>query len=172
MTYDVYRYIFIAAAVLCGVMLAVSVLLFVLLKIPKAVGDLSGSTARKAIKNIRERNEATGDKAYKVSAVNEARGKITDRISLSGAAPAAQGQLRGINTSKIGTQNLTQTDASGETTVLGFNGGEAAAEQGFDGSSSGETTVLGSETEALNFTVEYEITFIHTDEIISAETAV
>lgn len=171
MTYDVYRYIFIAAAVLCGVMLAVSVLLFVLLKIPKAVGDLSGSTARKAIKNIRERNEATGDKAYKVSAVNEARGKITDRISLSGTAPAAQGQMRGINTSKIGTQNLTQTDAASETTVLACDG-EAVAEQGFDGSSSGETTVLGSETDVLNFTVEYEITFIHTDEIISAETAV
>ena len=45
-------------------------------KIPKVISDLSGATARKTIKNIREQNEASGDKAYKVSAFNEARGKV------------------------------------------------------------------------------------------------
>ena len=84
MTYEVYRYIFIISAILCGIMLIVSVLLFILLKIPRIINDLSGRTAKKAIKNIREQNEASGEKFHKVSAFNESRRKLTDKISQSG----------------------------------------------------------------------------------------
>ena len=66
MTYEIYRYIFIGSAILCGVMFVVSILLFVLLRVPKLISDLSGLTAKKAIKNIREQNEATGEKYHKV----------------------------------------------------------------------------------------------------------
>lgn len=176
MTYDTYRYIFIGAAVLCGIMLAVSIILFILLKIPKVISDLSGATARKAIKNIREQNEASGDKGYKVSAFNEARGKLTDKISPSGnVVQQYQAQMRGIDTTKISTQELqteytvnrTISDSNNETSILNNTGnGETTvlAEAG----SFGETTVLSGTAIDSVFVIEYEITFIHSDEIISS----
>lgn len=173
MTYDTYRYIFIGAAILCGIMFVVSVLVFIFLKIPKIISDLTGATARKAIKNIRQQNEASGDKAYKVSAFNEARGKLTDKISPSGnVVQQYHAQMRGIDTTKIGTQELHVDETSvldhyEDTTVL-------------DGSGVGETSVLAApaqpiaETSVLSdapcdgtFCIEFEITYIHTDEVIA-----
>ena len=52
MTYEGYRTLFIVAAVISAVMLVITVLLFIFLKIPYVIGDLSGTTARKAIKQI------------------------------------------------------------------------------------------------------------------------
>lgn len=178
MTYDVYRYIFIGAAILCGLMLIVSIILFITLKIPKVISDLSGATARKAIKNIREQNEASGSKGYKVSAVNEARGKLTDKISPSGnVIQQHQAQMAGVDTVKINAQPLpvdeaanqtTVLDAYGETSVLGNTGaGETSVLT--PAAYAGETTVLsGTAADAL-FAVEYEITYIHTNEIITME---
>ena len=172
MTYDIYRYIFIGAAILCGVMLVVSIILFILLKIPKVISDLSGATARKAIKNIREQNEASGNKAYKVSAFNEARGKLTDKISPSGnVIHQHQAQMRGIDTTKISTQELQSEEHASETTVLDNTGaGETSVLS--EGMISGETTVLSEATNDSVFTIEYEITFIHTNEIIATKIAV
>lgn len=84
MSYDQYRYIFIIALILCGIMFAVSLILFFYLNIAKVIGDLSGSNAKKAIDDIRSQNEKTGYKTYKSSAVNQERGKLTDKISASG----------------------------------------------------------------------------------------
>lgn len=176
MTYDVYRYIFIGAAILCGIMFVVSVLVFILLKIPKVISDLTGATARKAIKNIREQNEASGEKAYKVSAFNEARGRLTDKISPSGnVIHQYQAQMRGIDTTKINTQELQVDEAANqtsvleqhnETTLLSTEGvGETsvltAPEQTY-----GETSVLSPVVDQV-FRVEFEITYIHTNEVIA-----
>ena len=178
MTYDVYRSIFIGAAILSGIMFIVSVFVFILLKIPRVVSDLSGATARKAIKNIREQNEASGDKAYKVSAFNEARGKLTDKISLSGnLVQQYQAQMRGIDTTKIGTQDLQGEILSNETTVLNAynettlsdNTGVGEIAFATNSISMNETTVLGGTVNDLAFAIEYEITFIHTNEIIAME---
>jgi len=177
MSYEVYRYIFIGAAILCGVMFVVSVLLFILLKVPKLISDLSGLTAKKAIKNIREHNEATGDKYHKVSAFNEARGKLTDKISPSGQLQRQGHSMKfGIDTSKISTQELEYEEQSNETTVLSAN--ETSVLESSAGETSvltevnyGETSVLTAQYETTDqmFTIEYEITFIHTNEIIEME---
>lgn len=150
MTYEEYRYVFIGAAILCIVMLIVSVILFIVLRIPKVIGDLSGATARKAINYIREQNEKTGEKAYKSSAVNIERGRLTDKISQSGRL-IKRGNSSGLGmlTEKISTQPL-----SDETTVL-------------DNGISDETTVLSVRgREEMIFEIEFDITYIHTDEII------
>ena len=199
MTYDVYRYIFIGAAILCGIMFVVSVLLFIFLKIPKIISDLTGATARKAIKAIREQNEASGEKAYKVSAFNEARGKLTDKISPSGnVIQQQQAQMRGIDTTKIQTQELEQSGETsvldqqfvaepvGETSVLDQQpvaqpAGETSVLDQFNvtvslGETSvlsaseqpvGETSVLSAVTVDQTFSVEFEITYIHTNEVIA-----
>ncbi|MBQ8802263.1 MAG: hypothetical protein IJZ53_01320 [Tyzzerella sp.] len=149
MTYEIYQYVFIGAAVLCGVMAAVTVFLFVYLKIPRVIGDLTGTTAKKAIEEIRKQNASTGDKTYRSSLVNQERGKLTDRISPTGSLYRAEtGPIAGaMATEKIGTQQLN------ETMVL-------------DNVVSEETAVL-SNMQGCDFVIEYEITFIHTDEIIN-----
>lgn len=156
MTYETYRYIFMIAAILCGVMIVVSAVLFFVLHVPELIGDLSGSTARKAIQDIREKNEKSGDKTYKTSAVNRGRGKLTDKISPSGKIHSmTQAPLdTGVVTTKIATQQLT-TEPSNETTVL---------EQW-----SNETTVLSAaETLNVDFEIEIDITYVHTDEIVGS----
>ena len=199
MSYDIYRYIFIGAAIMCGVMLAVSIILFFVLKIPKVIGDLSGATARKAIKNIREQNEASGEKSYKASGYNEARGRLTDKITHSGRVVQRQGvqNYGGHGTAKIATQSLQQEPDVNETTVLGgvnettVLGGvnETTVLGGVNETAvlgeSNETSLLSERTMDLDvppmgltgeltppavaelFVIEYEITYIHTNEMIA-----
>lgn len=182
MEYEVYRYIFYGGAILAIIMLIISLILFFVLNIPAVIGDLSGATARKAIENIRNQNENTGEKAYKSSAVNKERGKLTDKISQSGSLLHKETDElgMGMKTEKISTQKLAIEEPAGETTVLD-SGNETTVLH----NDSGETTVLdagmsiGNETTLLTpdmqmqaaqipsiFEIEYEITFIHTQEVI------
>ncbi len=165
MTYDVYRYIFIGGAILAGVLLVVSVLLFFLLKIPHVLGDLTGRNARKAIENIRNQNEISGDKLYKTSQVNRERGKLTDKISPSGSLMRDPSGVLGFGgamaTEKISTQQLLPE--SNETAVL-----DAADETTLLNSETGETTLLDAQPdETPVFQIEYVITYIHTEEVIA-----
>lgn len=161
MTYELYRYIFIGGAILAVLMLIVSVVLFFVYKIPSVVGDLTGRTARKAIEDIRNQNESSGNKVYKTSHVNRQRGKLTDKISPSGNLIKNHSEAIGgaMSTEKISTQELpteetTVLDVANETTVL-------------DNVISEETTVLAVENMSEVFQIEYEITFIHTEEVIA-----
>ena len=178
MTYEICRYIFLGGAVLAGIMLFVSVLVFFLLKIPTVIGDLTGANARKAIENIRSLNESTGDKTYRTSHVNRERGKLTDKISPSGRLiKDPSHSIHGaMSTEKISTQQLHPVDTPSETTVLVEGNETTVLTSELTGAN--ETTVLGNEnhvneTTVLNeqtfhdaFVIEYEITYIHTDEVI------
>lgn len=172
MSYETYRYIFIGALIACCVFLAIAVILFFVMRIPKVISDLSGRTARKAIENIRLQNEQSGDKSYQSSAVNLERGKLTDKISKSGRLiPRSETPFgTGVITEKISTQELQPAletellEMANETTILNAPAGETAVLN----ASAGETAVLtplGMPVQT--FTVEYEITFIHTNEVIA-----
>ncbi len=192
MTYDTYRYIFIGAAILCAVMLIITVILFFVLNIRKVIGDLTGKNAKKEIQKIRQINEESGDKRHKSSSVNRKRGKITDKISESNMPAQKKANIdTGIVTAKIATQNLNadndsnqaateETDVlisamSEETSLLNETG---ANETSLLGESNGNETALlnetANETTVLNqnieqqfvFEIEKDITFIHTNEVI------
>lgn len=179
MTYEMYRSIFLWTAIACGVLFVVTLVLFFVLRIPKIMGDLSGRTARKAIENIRMHNEQTGDKTYRSSPVNLQRGKLTDKISRSGrlvpreATPFGTGTI----TQKIATMKLPQENAGNETTLLSTaeettvlaDETTVLAETSLPQSDGyGETSVLQAYPQAAQiFEVEYEITFIHTAEVIT-----
>ena len=170
MTYEIYRYIFLGGAILAGVMLLVSVIVFFLFRIPTVIGDLTGANARKAIENIRNQNENTGDKIYRSSHVNRERGKLTDKISPSGRLiKDPSHSLHGaMSTENISTQKLHVENVSSETTVLpeeSFVGSETTVLSSTD--TANETTVLDVQTFNNKFAIEYEITYIHTDEIIA-----
>lgn len=163
MTYETYRYIFIGCLCLSILLLVTAVILFFVLHIPNVIGDLSGANAKKAIEHIRNKNESTGEKTYKSSKVNKERGKLTEKISISGRLHKhTTGSLYGaMPTEKISTQKLTANETTvlntgdGETTVLGIGGNE--------------TSVLSPALDVADniFTIEYEITYIHTNEIIA-----
>ncbi|MBU3112353.1 hypothetical protein [Clostridium lacusfryxellense] len=78
MRYEIMYYVGMAMVIL---MFIVSVLLFIKLKIYKVIGDLTGSTAKKAIKNKREYNMQTNEKIYHTGAMNKERGRLTDKMS-------------------------------------------------------------------------------------------
>lgn len=174
MTYDVYRYIFLGGAGLAGLCLVVAVILFFILKIPSVIGDLTGATARKAIENIRNQNESSGDKTYKSSAVNRERGKLTDKITPTGTLIKNPTDLMGgaMATTKIGTQQLAaEAQQAYETSILDNAGSSETTV--LNASGAGETTVLeqASMEQSVDnsnvFVIEYEVTFIHTDEVIA-----
>lgn len=171
MTYEMYRSVFLYAAIACGVLLVISAALFIALRIPKVISDLTGRSAKKAIKNIRMQNEQSGDKTYQSSAVNLRRGKITDKITESGRiiprdeTPFGTGSI----TEKISTQQLSAEGSAGETSVL--TGADEALPPD---SGAGETAVLDAavldtaeQPTAQEFAIEFEITFIHTNEVIA-----
>ena len=108
MSYDIYRYIFLISAGLAVLCLILSVILFFVLKIPRVIGDLTGSTAKKAIESIRNQNEKSGDKVHKTSYVNKQRGRITDKMTDSGKLiPTASVNEGGaMATAKISTTVL------------------------------------------------------------------
>lgn len=66
--------------VVAGACFLLTVFLWFKFGIPKIIGDLSGYTARRSIAKMRENNEKTGNKSFRPSAVNVARGKLTDTM--------------------------------------------------------------------------------------------
>lgn len=176
MTYEVYRYIFLGGLILACLFLALAVALFFVLKIPRVIGDLTGATARKAIEDIRNQNEETGTKTYKPSAVNRERGKITEKMTRSGKLvkhPTAG--MGGHITAKISTQELdTEMLPADETTVLTNEETTVLAPEPAAYAPANETTVLSQPMaapvpvqSAVVFRVDYEITYVHTQEVIA-----
>ena len=104
MTYDTYRLIFYASIALAVFCLLLAIALFFLLNIPAVIGDLSGSTERKAIANIRNRNEsgANGFGAGILEMGNSSNlsGKVRDLSKVRGNT---DGMGFVINTAKFNT---------------------------------------------------------------------
>lgn len=193
---DIYMIVCYAGIALCILFLIITLILFFKDNIIGIIGDLSGSNARKGIENIRNQNRSSGNKAHKPSHVNLERGKLTDRITKSGALiPAGESVGVSVGTEKFHTGKLV-TD---ETTLLGLQETEVlnvSEEQPTDettvlvGNNFGETTVLAAsidettvlsagseETTVLDMTysenhgteiiVEEEIIFVHSNEHIN-----
>ena len=184
MSYEIYHWIFIGGAILAGLMLALTVLLFFYLQIPRVIGDLTGSTARKAIEDIRQQNTQTGVKVHKTSQVNRDRGKVTAKITPGGRAVQQQtGGVSAMKTDKISTQKLSrEAEQSMEETLLLDQPAaattvlqEPAAETTVLTPRQDETTLLSNQSWGAPapapvggaFVIEYELTFIHSDELIA-----
>lgn len=166
MTVETLHLLSMVAYIAAFVLLVLAVVLFFLLDVPKLYGDISGRTARKAIEAIRKQNEASGNKAYKPSAVNAERGKLTDKITQSGRLqPSTAGLPVSVGTEKLDTATLIpQTGATEqlptsipETTLL-YGQQETAGET--------EVLVQGNEVQGQTFVLDVEISFSASSEII------
>ena len=142
MTYEQYRSIFIIAAVICGVMLALSLFLLYFFKIWEIIRSLSGITAQKAIRTIRERNQSGYDAGLYTGQGSSQR-SYSGRLSRKGYRPMLNPASARLPARQAGAQMPVQ-GAAGEpaaadpnaTTLLGTNETTLL--------SSNETTVLGS----------------------------
>lgn len=162
MSVELLQNISLAAFVVAGVLFLAAVTLFFLFNVPKIFGEVTGSTARKAIANIRQQNEQTGNKAYKPSPVNAERGKLTDKITPSGRLERKVGNS-GVS---VGTQKLQKqeefSDIPDETMPQCFISDEAGATSVLDCSFEYEDEASLKKV----FAIEYEIVFCGSNEII------
>lgn len=180
MTYDTYRLIFLGSAVAAGVMLVLSILLFVFLKIPAVVGYLTGRTARRAIESMRTGDAAgtttSGTIRRRAVAGRQHRAKTTEELGRYEAAPGMPVK---------DTSDLTAEDSGWEAPdnhesrcdipdtvdIRAAAGGAIADTTDLRGGVSTSVADTRDLTDYMaenadGFKIEFEITFIHTGEII------
>lgn len=150
-----YEIMYYGGMIIAIIMLIVSVLLFVKLNIIKIIGDITGITAKKTIKSMRENNEKTGTKSYMTSKINIERGTITKKIFSSDKLFKHTGKLEESNKFKkeLNPKYITEELGVEETTLL----------------ENQETTVLPQEkyiASKCNFSLEVDFMIINTYEII------
>ena len=138
-----YRLIFIIGAVLAGVFLILAAILFFALRIPAVIGNLSGATARKAIRNIREGTVNSGEGKHGEGAVTGELSKTPRHREKKEAAPPRE---------KASAHKSRQTRRAAEETSLLNGGDETVMLRG-----GGETTVLDGETTVLQSGGETEL---------------
>ena len=174
MTYEVYRLIFIIAAILSAVMLVVTVLLFFLLNIRSAIGFLTGSAQRRGVEDIR-----SGAQRQK----NQKRAPTTDRVSRHNDRQESTAERE--VTARLGNAQTPPQETTvlpAETTVLSENGTPMTTV--LQAAPNCETTVLIPETDAEpdhdsgtafdpvegrpdeEFRILEAITFVFSDEIV------
>ena len=108
--------------------LILAIILFIKLKIPMVIGDLSGKNAQKAIQKMRETNSRKGNQSFRTGKKNEERGKLTKKIShkkkedvkehLTEAIRSETGLLKETMAASPETANETEPLVSEETTIL------------------------------------------------------
>ena len=146
MSYDIYRLIFIGAAIACGVMFLVSVILFIVFKIPNIIGNLTGHSAKKAIEDIKKQQ----NESYVINGeANEShlngKKKITEKISTARLDRAEETTVLGNGNSRVEETTILGNGNSrvDETTILG-NGNSRVNETTIlgDGNSNVEETIM------------------------------
>lgn len=170
MSVELLQTLSLVAYIVAGVFLMVSIALFFILDVRRLYGDVTGANARKAIENIRQQNEKSGNKAYKPSYVNSSRGRLTDKITPSGQLEPNQSSMGGSpGTEKFSTTELAP--ASDATTVLSLDVNETTLLSSTD-SNLGETTVLSEDETSIeegsqpDFIVDVEMGFTESVELI------
>lgn len=192
MNYETYRIIFIAAAAASGLMLLTAVVLFFVLKIPSVIGELTGRTARKAIEGIRNQTEQGGaqERGRKLSASGRLQGKVTKKLETEnpkgkdakntqklaeepkkhgkGRASAPETTLLAPETTILAPETTILTPESNETTILAPSAGETAQLSASRPSFPSEPTPQPAPQPAgSGFVIEYEITYVHSNEYIA-----
>lgn len=83
MTYEMYRNVFMVCAAAAGTMAFVSILLFVLLRIPSVIGDLTGITAKRGIEQIQSKNSQTASSKKLKRQKNQEYNRNTERLQVA-----------------------------------------------------------------------------------------
>ena len=167
MTVQTWEIMSLVGFIMGGLSLIAAGLLFWRGKIPKAIGDLSGKTARKAIEDIQKRSEETG-RAYSRSRSLKSGVNPASAVNLSGnligqtdalpenAEPTSRPapMVEDVALTETSVLAPPPSDDLGETSVLPLQPTDDP----------GETALLSPKVQGV--TVIADITFIHSDEVI------
>ena len=153
----------IVAFAVAGVSLVLAVVLFIYFRIPTVIGDLSGRNAKKSIARMRTSNEKSGNKSYRASETNAARGKLTSTMPGIGEQP---------NKKKSDAKVITQ-DQMPETGLLKENKASLTEESTVLLDDTEETMLLAETSKepakrvgGVKLTLLEEVMLIHTEEVI------
>lgn len=158
MTVEMMQTLSLVLYILAGVLAVVAIVLFLALRVPRIIGELTGSSARKAIENIRKQNVESASQDAEHNRTQMSGSQMTDKISRSGRLAQRETRMSEtpiremLKSSASGTQKLggqRQGLPSAETEVLHPGMGETELLR----PAAGETEVLGrtaGETEVLN----------------------
>ncbi len=146
MTVEMMQTLSLVLYILAGVLAVTAIILFIALRVPRIIGELTGSAERKAIENIRKQNldAANTDAENKRSMAADRH--MTDKISRSGRLAQRETRMSGVNaTQKLGRQTVM---SGAETELLNPGMGETemlrpvVGETEVLGPTAGETTLL------------------------------
>ena len=79
-TADILQMVSFAAFISAGIFLVLTVIFFFSFRIPKVAGELSGKSAKRSIRRIRETNEKSMETGFQRAAVNRNRGMLTETV--------------------------------------------------------------------------------------------
>lgn len=174
MSIEFYRSISMISFISAGLMFILSVVLFFRLNIIKAFGDVTGKTARKAIRNIYEQNSQSGSKRHKSRPSYIERRKAADKVYSSGN-PVPKNCKTSANTA-MKKNKLKNMQNEYETTTLLDDKLFTAVQ--YDDSCKNSLSGITESLEELSnvntpdeeinrqFELELDITYINTDEVI------
>ena len=146
MTYDLYRYIFIGGLVLTIVMFITTVLIFFLLNIKNAIGDITGRNKKKGIQSISSKNAKSSSLS----------------VNKKKSAPASNFSYDVATTSKISPQDRYDRMEVAETGILTAEPAKENKPEVVRGSYSLEQIEINDP----DFRVEVEITYVHSKEVV------
>lgn len=116
LTYEQYMIVCYIGIIASGVFLTLSGVLFVLLKIPQTIGDLSGSNARKGIEEIRRQSEENIARTSKSSKKKSSR---TSYTTGTGELIGTDNRMHtGVSTGKLKKNKSKKNEIPEETMVL------------------------------------------------------
>jgi hypothetical protein len=168
MSIQLYRNVSVICFVLSGLMFILSVVLFFRLNIAKVIGDLTGNTARKEIKNIYEKNTQSSNRRNKPKPVYVENKGVYANANLSQSS-VAQSNKAGIdlNEQKFSGQSFRDEN---ETTLLVNDklNNDSYKENFSDITESLEDlpNLYAPNEESKEYELELDITYLHTNEII------
>lgn len=97
---------------LAGILFVAAVLLFIVLRIPSVIGDLSGRTVAREMARMREDNAARGERKYRTGRLNRARGPLTEKVPTGSTGKTDGKKSRGSSAELAASRG---TDAIGTT---------------------------------------------------------
>lgn len=152
---------------IAGICFVVLIFFWFFFKIPKVIGDLSGTTAKKSIAKMRSANEKSGSKGYRESKINAERGKLTDTMRHSRNFQNAQnvGKERpdtGLLNENYVEQLFTETNGilNSDTTGLLID------EEATDSLSNPKPNIPIKRDVEIKLKILEEVILIHTEEVI------
>lgn len=165
MNYQKLNLIGIVLLCLCGLMLAISILLFIGLRMISVIGYLSGSTAKRQIEKLRSNNEESSLNKG-INPYNRSRMKFTERITT--------GLIKSKHTSELTkTPQIAEVIRSSqlETEILAKNYTDTSCTELLSCGTElldSDTVILGTDDIKYNneLTVKKSIILIHTSEVI------